>query len=47
MRIGAIGSKAEYTKGTTATNTTASSMTEKTRNLSIADTNRIYSNRRS
>ena len=47
MRIGAIGSKAEYTKSITATNTTASSMTEKTRDLSIADTNRIYSNRRS
>ena len=47
MRIGAISSKAEYTKGTTATNTIASSIAEKTRDLSIADANRIYSNRRS
>ena len=47
MRIGAIGSKAEYTKSTIAINPTASSVAKKTRDLSIANANRIYSNRRS
>jgi len=47
MRIEATGSKTEYTKGTIATNATASSMAEETRDLSIANANRICSNRRS
>ena len=47
MRAEDIGAKTKYSRGTIAIDVTAPSIAKKTRDLSIADVSRVYSNKRS